>query len=229
MKTKEFTIEGTPEYIFGTLKRKYGTTLSDQELSLLFSLEMKANPDYTSDNDDINSFWLYEDPMPATLLIGKTRYSVTIYATCSDIIKKIIKYAGTHVKINDTTGIGLEYTPEQNNFIKIQFIYEILSSIYKNLYKLEDYEWCFCFSAVSYLRNNNSKSFSAENVLNVLDKNTNAYSNCLHIGEKDNCTWKAGDECRLNKGTVGDVISHLCENNVIKETYPKSGFYEFVM
>ena len=223
----KYTIEGTPENIFRALKSTFGEELDDQELRLLFSLEMKSIPDYTPANDD--GFWLYEDAMPATLLAGNSGYSITVYETCSDIIKKIIKYAAAHVVINNSSGAGVEFVPEQNAFKNILFIGDILYSIYKKLYKLKDYEWCFCFSAASYLKNNNTASFSAEDVLNVLHQNMEMKPVCLHIGENVDCTWKTEDYCRLNKETVEDVIKHLCDNKVIIETYSKSKYYTFVM
>lgn len=214
-----YTINGTKDTISDILETSFG--INKDEANVLTSLEIDMTLDKVSSKEEA-SFWLYNNEEPATLLAGKSGYSIAVTKATFDIIKKIFDYAATHVNIGEA---GPTLTPEMSTVDKVMFIYDILSTIYKHLYKLEDYEWCFCFSAASYLKQTGTNHFSPEDVLNTLHQDVEHI--CKHIGDGNECSFHtSNDYCRLNTSTVGDVIDHLSKNNVINLFCP--GYYSFV-
>lgn len=220
-----YKLEGTQEEILAQLRGTFGDSLSEKELRILFKLEIDSIQKEKSSKEELDRFWLYDDTTQATWLAGDTKYSIPISETSCQIIQKVISYAAIHVTIEET---GPTLTPEQSAIKKVLFIYDILSTIYKHLYKLEDYEWCFCFSAASYLKQNSAKYFSAADVLKTL--HLDSENICKHIGDTNVCTFhNAEDCCRLNNDTVKDVIKHLSDNNVIQPAFHGSDlYYSFV-
>lgn len=212
----EYEFEGTEAEVSQLLEDTFKDTLSSQEIRVLYLLEATASKQLIPKDTSV-SFWLYEDTTPANYLFGNTRINLQISSACGEIIPKIFWYVGKYIFTGDISTID-----------KIRASYDSLSTIYKKLYYLKDYEWCFCFSAIAYLKQTQEKHFSAKNILEFLFQDGEHI--CTHLDSQNKCTWLSNEDstCRLNEHTIRDVIEHLCENNVIKELVPGSNLYSFV-
>lgn len=181
----------------------------------IFIDSIKSNFDSEESPDD--SFMGQQEMPPATAASDKTKYTLRISNASNAIIKNIFMFIGALLIRGDmslTDGFKLAY--------------DIISSIYKNLYLLEDYEWCPCFSAIAYIKENDESSFKAENVLDIMLGKMDQNKTCFYI-DRYNCSWREeACICNINIEKVKDVFSNLCEKNVIEEVSQNSGLYKFV-
>lgn len=202
---KEYVITGTPDELKEIIEKNFQFTSDEARFMTTILISQNLNEETVVLQDEMTLWYLDKSAGENRSPIFNSRHSVSFTDFGIEFFKKVFISIGAYVFDKDHIGAA--------------FILECVLALYESYHYISDIECCVYFTAIKWKKEHREQLFSVNDIMSELT------GECIHLDRTWDCVFQSNDNCRISEENIQEILSSLCEHNVIVQ---QGRFYDFI-